>query len=409
MINIKKIRNDFPMLKTFLHGKKIIYFDNASTTFKPNSVINAINRYYLKENSNSKRGDYDLCYKVDQTIEKTRNLIANFIHAKSSKEIVFTSGTTMSINLIAFCFAVNFLKKGDEILLNEAEHASNVLPWYKVASITGAKIKFIPLDEGKLTLKNIKKVTTKKTKIIAFADVSNVLGYLSPTKEITCFAHSKKIVVICDAAQSIAHHNINVCDLNVDFLCFSAHKMYGPTGIGVLYGKYKFLEKMEPFILGGGMNDIFNIKGSVSYLKPPEKFEAGTLNIAGIYGFKAAIEYLNKIGMDNIENYEKEICNYAFKKLSKNKNIIIYNRNKNINSNIIVFNKKNVFAQDESTYLNSCGIAVRSGQHCAKLLVNTLKTIATIRISFSFYNTKKEIDKLVKFLNNGDFLDAYFD
>ena len=407
MINIKKIRNDFPMLKKKINGKKIIYFDNASTTFKPNSVIKAINKYYLEENSNSRRGDYDLCYKVDQTIEKTRKLIADFINA-NPKEIIFTSGTTMSINLIAFGYAVNYLKKGDEILLNEAEHASNVLPWYKVASITGAKIKFIPLDKGRLTLENVKKTITKKTKIITFADVSNVFGYLSPTKEIAYFAHLKKIIVICDVAQSIAHRSIDVCDLDVDFLCFSAHKMYGPTGVGILYGKYDFLKKMEPFIMGGGMNDVFNTDGLVTYLEPPEKFEAGTLNIAGIYGFKAAIEYLNKIGMDNIKNYEKEICNYAFEKLSKNKNIIIYNKNKSINSNIVIFNKKNVFAQDESTYLNSCGVAVRSGQHCAKMLTNTLKTIATIRISFSFYNTKKEIDKLVKFLDNGDFLDAYF-
>lgn len=408
MIDIEKIRNDFPMLKTTLHGKKIIYFDNASTTFKPISVIKAINKYYLKENSNSRRGDYDLCHKVDQTIEETRKLVADFIHAKSSKEIIFTSGATMSINLVVFGYAIKFLKKNDEILLNEAEHASNVLPWYKVATIVGAKVKFIPLDKGELTLENVKKSITEKTKIIAFADVSNVLGYLVPTKEITRFAHSKKIVVVCDASQSIAHHNINVCDLDVDFLCFSAHKMYGPTGIGILYGKYEFLEKTEPFIMGGGMNDIFNNKGLITYLKPPEKFEAGTLNIAGIYGFKAAIEYLNKIGMNNIENYEREICNYAFNKLSKNKNIIIYN-NKKIRLNIITFNKKNVFAQDESTYLNSCGIAVRSGQHCAKMLVSTLKSIATIRVSFSFYNTKAEIDKLIKVLNNGDFLDAYFD
>lgn len=408
MINIRKIRNDFAMLKTKMHGKKIIYFDNASTTFKPNSVLKAMNHYYMYENSNSRRGDYDLCYQVDQTINETRKLVASFINAKSSKEIIFTSGATMSINLIAFSYAMQFLQKDDEILLNQSEHASNVLPWYQVAKLIGAKIKFIPLDNGQLTLKNVKKTVTKKTKIIVFADVSNVLGYLAPTKEITEFAHSKKIIVVCDVAQSIAHRAIDVQTLDVDFLVFSAHKMYGPTGVGILYGKYEFLKKIDPFFSGGGMNDTFNTQGLVTYLAPPEKFEAGTLNIAGIYGLKAAIEYLNQIGMKNIQNYERELCNYAFQKLKKIKDIIIYNENKKVNSNIIVFNKKNVFAQDEATYLNSCGVAVRSGQHCAKLLTDVLKTIATIRVSFSFYNTKKEIDKLVKFLNNGDFLDAYF-
>ncbi|MCQ2793919.1 MAG: aminotransferase class V-fold PLP-dependent enzyme [Bacilli bacterium] len=406
MFDVKKIRKDFPMLKQTMQHHPLAFFDNASTTFKPQCVIDAINLYYTKETSNSHRGDYDLCYHVDQEIDATRQLVAKFIHADPT-EIVFTSGASMSINLVAFGYAAKYLKKNDEILLTEAEHASNVLPWYKVAQMTGAKVKFIPLNkEGRLTLENVKKVTNKKTKIIAIAQVTNVLGYLVPIKEITKFAHHHGIIVVCDGAQSVPHRYTDVKDLDVDFLSFSGHKMCGPTGIGVLYGKFALLDKTDPLMTGGGMNSRFDMCGAVEYLAPPMKFEAGTLNIAGIYGLKAAVTYLMKLGMKNIEKYESTLRQYLLTQLKKMPDIIIYNEH--AESGIITINKTKVFAQDEATYLNSQGIAARSGQHCAKILNKFLNTPATIRLSLYFYNTKEECDRLIKALKKGDYLDAYF-
>lgn len=406
MFDVKKIRKDFPMLEQTMQKKPLIFFDNSSTTFKPKSVVNAVARYYLSETSNSHRGDYDLCYNVDKTILKTRENVAKFINAKP-QEIVFTSGASMSVNLVAFGYGSKYLKKGDEILLTEAEHASNVLPWYKVCEMTGAVVKFIPLNkQGRLTLENVKKTVTKNSKIISVAEIGNVLGYKAPIKEICAFAHKHNILVMCDGAQSVPHHMTDVKNSGVDFLAFSGHKMCGPTGIGALYGRYELLQKMEPLMSGGGMNAKFDMCGAVEYLEPPIRFEAGTQNIAGIYGLNEAINYLNKIGMKNIEEYEKELHDYAICKLQKIDDIIIYNPS--ADSGIITINKKNVFAQDEATYLNSVGIAVRSGQHCAKILMDFLKCVATIRISFYFYNTKEEIDKLVEALKKGDYLDAYF-
>lgn len=406
MFDVNKIRKDFPMLNKKMQNHSLIYFDNASTTFKPNSVIEAVTNYYKNETSNSHRGDYDTAYAVDKKVNETRKLVAEFINAKP-EEIVFTSGASMSINLVAFGYGAKHLKKGDEILLTEAEHASNVLPWYKVCELTGAKVKFIPLNKkGRLTIDNIKKTVSKKTKIIAIAEISNVLGYLSPIKEICEFAHKHNIIVVCDGAQSVPHHKTDVKYSDVDFLSFSGHKMCGPTGIGILYGKYELLKKTEPFMTGGGMNSKFDMCGAVEYLEPPIRFEAGTLNLAGIYGLNAAIRYINNVGIKNIEKYEKELRDYAINKMKEIDDIVIYNSD--AESSIISFNKKTVFAQDEATYLNSKGIAVRSGQHCAKLLNDFLRTVATVRISFYFYNTKKEIDELIKALKKGDFLDAYF-
>lgn len=406
MFDVNKIRKDFPMLTKKMQKHPLVFLDNASTTFKPKVVVEAINNYYLNETSNSHRGDYDLCFHIDQMVNDARKVVADFIHSKP-QEIIFTSGASSSINLVAFGYASKYLKKNDEILLTEAEHASNVLPWYKVKEMTGAKIKFIPLTkEGRLTLDNIKKVVTSKTKIIAIAEVTNVLGYIAPIKQICKYAHEHKIIVVCDGAQSVPHRLTNVKDSDVDFLSFSAHKMCGPTGIGVLYGKYELLKKMDPLMTGGGMNSRFDTCGAVEYLEPPVRFEAGTMHLAGIYGLLAAIKYINKLGINNINKYEYELRKYAINKLKKIKDIIIYNET--AESGIITINKKKVFAQDEATYLNSQGVAVRSGQHCAKILNNFLKTPATIRISLYFYNTKEEIDKLIEALKKEDFLDAYF-
>lgn len=409
MFDVYKIRKDFPMLKNNkkMQGKDFVYFDNASTTFKPQSVIDKINKYYCFESVNSHRGDYDIAHKVDEQVLKTRLNVAKFINA-NTEEIVFTSGATMSLNIIAKGLAEKFLNDGDEVLINEAEHASDVLPWFEVARKKDIKIKFIPLDKnGRITIENIKQSISKRTKIISIAQVSNVLGYVNDVKSICKFAHDNGILVCVDGAQSVPHMKVDVKDIDCDFLTFSGHKMCGPTGIGILYGKYDILKKIDSFLVGGGDNITFDLGCSVSYLNPPEKFEAGTLNLAGIYGLDAAIDYLNNIGIDNIDKYEKSLRKYAISKLEKNENLIIYN--KDAEAGIITVNYKGVFAQDEATYLNSKGICVRSGQHCAKLLTQYLNTNATVRISLYFYNTKEEVDKLVEVLENGgDFLDAYF-
>lgn len=408
MIDVEKIRKDFPMLngKT-MQGHPMIYFDNASTTFKPIQVIDACNEYYVNENANSHRGDYDLAYTVDKKVGEVRKKVANFINAEP-EEVVFTSGTSMSINLVAHGYGLKYLTKDDEILLTEAEHASNVLPWFKVKEETGCKVNYIPLEkDGRLTVESVKRVINKNTKIVAIAQITNVLAYLCDIKEIAKVCHEHGAILVVDGAQSVPHIKVDVKDLDCDFLSFSGHKLCGPTGIGILYGKFELLQKTDPFMTGGGNNARFDMCGNVSFLQPPEKFEAGTLNLDGIYGLGAAIDYLNSIGMDNIQEYEAELRKYAISRLKTLQNLTIFNEN--AEGSIITLNVNNVFAQDEASYLNSKGICVRSGEHCAKILHDFLKTIATIRISFYFYNTKEEIDTLIEALKGGeDFLDAFF-
>ena len=410
MFDVTKIRNDFPMLdgtKKSSNNKPLIYLDNAATTFKPYSVIEACDEYYKNESVNAHRGDYDVAYKVDSKIDEIREKVAKFFNAKKI-EIVFTSGCSMSMNLVVFGYGFKYLKEGDEILLTEAEHASNVLPWFKVSELTGAKIRYIPLTkEGRLTAENLKKVMNEHVKVVSVAQVTNVLGFKNDIKELSKIAHDYGAILVCDAAQSAPHMKIDVKDLDCDFMCLSGHKMCGPTGIGVLYGKYELLKITDPFMTGGGDNARFDMCGNVAYLEPPAKFEAGTMNIAGIYGLGAAIDYLSAIGMDEIEKYEGELHDYAISKLKTIKDLIIYNET--ADSGIITLNYKGVFAQDEASYLNSHGICVRSGEHCAKLLKDILKVPATVRVSLYFYNTKEEIDALYEALKNGgNFLDAYF-
>lgn len=409
MFDVENIRKDFPMLKNNqeMQGKPFVYLDNASTTFKPQQVIDAINSYYTTYSVNSHRGDYDVAHYVDDIVESTRIAVAKFINANEN-EVVFTSGTSMSINLIAYGYGSTHLKKTDEILLTQAEHASNVLPWFKISEMTGCKISYIPLtSDGKLTIENLEKSINENTKLLCIAHVSNVLGYVNDIKEITKIAHQHGVKVIVDGAQSVPHILTDVKDWDIDFLSFSAHKMCGPTGIGVMYGKFNLLCETDPFLTGGGMNIKFDMCGDVRYLNPPAKFEAGTQNLAGIFGFKAAIEYLNSIGMENIKKHEEELKTYAVEVLSRNKKVHIYNPD--ATGGILTFNYDGVFAQDEATYLNSKGICVRSGQHCAKILMDLLKCEATVRASFYFYNTKEEIDQFAKALETGgNYLDAYF-
>jgi len=409
MFDLKKIRNDFPMLRDGIkmQGKPLVWLDNASTTFKPDSVMKAVHEYDTALGANSHRGDYDLCYFVDQEIAATRRKVASFIGA-NEEEIVFTSGTTMSLNLVAFGYGLKHLKEGDEILLTEAEHASNVLPWFKVAEMTGAVVRYIPLNEnGRLTAENLKAAITEKTKIVAVAMVTNVLAYIAPAKELAAICHEHGALLVLDGAQTVPHIPLNVKDLDCDFLAFSGHKMCGPTGIGCLYGKYELLKITDPFMTGGGMNAKFDMCGQVGFLEPPLKFEAGTQNIEGIFGLGAAIDYLQSLGMENIDAYERELKQYAVKELRKTDNAIIYNPDSE--GAIVTFNIKDVFAQDAATFLNSRGIACRSGQHCAKILTDFLGTPATVRASFYFYTTHEEIDKLVDAVKHGkEFLDAYF-
>lgn len=410
MLDPYKIRNDFPMYrnKIKMQGKDLVWLDNASTTFKPDCVLEAVSRYYTKETSNSHRGDYDLCFNMDMEVLNARRTVAKFINSKDT-EVVFTSGTTASINLVAFGYGVKYLTKNDKILLTQAEHASNVLPWYKVSEMTGCQVDFIPLDkDGRLTPENLEKALTPDVKLVCVAHVTNVLGYIAPIKELAAIAHKHGALIVVDGAQSVPHIKMDVKDSDIDFLSFSGHKMCGPTGIGVLYGKFDLLSKMEPFMTGGGMNAKFDMCGDVNYLEPPLRFEAGTQNLEGIIGLHAAIDYLTSIGLDNIEKHEEELKKYCVEKLKATGKCTIYNEKSE--GGIVTFNVNNVFAQDAATYLNSRGIACRSGQHCAKILVDFLGTIATIRASFYLYTTKEDIDALVDAVSTceGDYLNAYF-
>ncbi len=408
MLNVNEIRKDFPMLKNITNsGNPLIYFDNSATTLKPQTVIDSVSNYYQNMTANVHRGDYDLSHNVDVAYEKSRQIIANFINAKK-EEIVFCNGTTSGINLVSYGLGEIVINPGDEIIISEAEHASNILPWYRVADTKKAKIVFVPLDEdGRISIENLKKVITNKTKIVSLAHVGNVLGYILDVKAISKLCHELGIIFVCDGAQGIAHKKIDVKDLDCDFYIFSAHKMLGPSGVGAVYGKSELLEEMPPFILGGGSNSRFDNQGQVYLKKAPYKFEAGTPGIEGVLGFKSAIEYLEKIGMDEISKYEKELKEYAISKLKKIKEVTIYNEKSE--TGIISFNYEGVFAQDLGTHYNSYGIAVRTGQHCAKLLPNHLKTASVVRVSFYFYNTKEEIDKFIEATKKGsEYLDAYF-
>lgn len=408
-MDIETIRQDFPMIRngTVMQGKPLVYLDNASTTFKPDAVIEAVTDYYTRETANSHRGDYDLCYAMDQMVLNARKTVADFIHCDET-EVVFTSGTTGSLNLVAYGYGAKYLKPEDEILLTEAEHASNVLPWFRVAEMTGCKIRYIPLDEkGRLLPENLRKTITKNTKIVSVAHVTNVLGFVVPAKELAKIAHEFGALFVLDGAQSVPHMKTDVQDIDCDFLAFSGHKMCGPTGIGVLYGKYDLLCKMDPFMTGGGMNAKFDMCGEVGFLEPPLRFEAGTQPLAEIQGLQAAIRYLQGIGMDSIQAHERELKRYAVEALTKTGKVKLYNAESE--SGILTFNIDGVFAQDAATFLNSRGIACRSGQHCAKILNDFLGTIATVRASFYLYTTKKDIDALAEAVaSGGDYLDAYF-
>lgn len=383
---------DFEILKT-----GIIYFDNGATTLKPKPVVDSIVSYYTEYTANAHRGDYTNSLIVDEKYEGVRDKVRDFIHAAKSKEIVFTSGSTDSLNRIVFGFMKYYLKPGDEVLLTKAEHASNILPWMELAKEIGIIVKYIPLTmSNEVSIENVKKVVTEKTKVISLAHVTNVLGDIRPITEIGEFCQEQNILFVVDGAQSVPHHPVDVNKSHIDFLAFSAHKMLGPTGVGVLYGREELLEQLHPTIFGGGMNATFESDGEVELKSLPARLEAGTPNIAGVIGLGAAIDYLQNIGMEKIEKYEAELRDYLVCELEKIPNIIIYN--KDIKSSNVAFNLKDVFAQDTAVYLNNYKICVRAGNHCAKILKDELHVKNTCRISLYFYNTKAEIDELVRVL-----------
>jgi cysteine desulfurase/selenocysteine lyase len=392
-------RSDFPML-----NNDIYYFDNGATTLKPKSVIKSVVDYYENYSANAHRGDYDISLKVDNAYEGVREKVRAFINASKSTEIVFTSGSTASLNMIVKGFFENYLQSGDEVLITKSEHASLALPFFVLSKKIGIVVKYIDLDNNfEVTLDNVAKAITSRTKVIAISHITNVIGDVRPIKEICEYAHKNNIYVVVDGAQSVPHMKVDVKDLDVDFLAFSAHKMLGPTGVGVLYGKYDLLNKMEPIFVGGGMNTIFTGLNDYELKELPTRLEAGTSNIEGVIGLGAAIDYLNSIGMDKIEAHDIELKKYAVEKLKMLPNIDVYNPL--TKGSIIAFNVKNIFSQDTATYLNKYKICVRAGNHCAKLLKESLGINNTCRISFYLYNTKEEIDYLIKVLDNEHILE----
>lgn len=388
-------RDDFPML-----NNDLIYFDNGATTLKPMQVIDCMNKYYLEHTSNIHRGDYDAALKTNMEYDQVRDIVATFINC-DSREVIYTSGATMSLNLVVFGYMKKHLHKGDVVLLNKGEHASNILPWIRLQEEIGICIQFVPLNENyELTLDNIKKCVTSKTKVISLAHVSNVLGDVRDISSIGNYCKEHSIIFNVDGAQSVPHMKVDFKNSNIDFLSFSGHKMCGPTGVGILVGKYELLKDMDPVFYGGGMNSFFEDDFSYELKDVPIKFEAGTPPIAEVIGLGEAIKYLDKIGMNNINEYEKELKKYLVSKLKDIPNIILYNEN--TDSGIISFNIDGVFAQDSSIYLNHYNICVRSGNHCAKMLKDEIKIKNTVRISLYFYNTFDEIDKLVEVLSNSE-------
>ncbi|HIH15494.1 MAG: Cysteine desulfurase [archaeon GW2011_AR17] len=389
------IKQDFPILKQKIHGKELIYLDNSATTQKPKQVIQALKDYYERDNANVHRGVHELSMRASMAYENAHQVVADFINA-DFEEIIFTKGTTESLNTLAYSLG-RTLKKDDEILLSEMEHHSNFVPWQQIAKEKGAKIKCIPLTKDfRLDMKAAEKLITKKTKIISITHCSNVLGTINPIKELAKKAHNMGALLIVDAAQSVPHMKVDIRDLDCDFLAFSGHKMFAPTGIGVLYGKKKLLETLQPFQYGGGMIQEVTLE-KTTWKELPWKFEAGTPNIEGAIGLAKAIEYINTIGMKNIEKHNQELTAYAIKQLSAIKNLTIIGPKENKDrAAVISFTLEGLHPHDVGEILNQEGIAIRGGNHCAMPLMTSLKINGTNRASFHIYNNKQDIDALVK-------------
>jgi cysteine desulfurase / selenocysteine lyase len=396
IVNSYELRNDFPIFKKKINGKDLVYLDNASTTQKPYSVINSITDFYSNYNSNIHRAVYQLAEEATELYEQSREKIANFINVRP-EEIIFTRNTTESINLIAHSWARSNLKKDDVIAITEIEHHSNIVPWQILCQEIGTRLEYVGIDEnGFLDVEYlIELISSRKVKLVSISHMSNVLGTIVPIERIVKTAHQYDIPVIVDGAQSVPHMPVDVKNLDCDFLVFSAHKMLGPTGVGVLYAKKELLEKMKPFMAGGDMiKEVF--KFHTNYNEVPYKFEAGTPNIADVVGFGAAVEYLEKIGMENIRKHEIYLTEYALESMQSLKHITIYGpMDSKFRGGVISFNIADIHPHDLATIMNDHGIAIRSGHHCAQVLMQRLDVPATSRASFYIYNTKEEIDKFV--------------
>ncbi|MDM5228602.1 cysteine desulfurase [Cytobacillus sp. NJ13] len=395
-MNAREIRQMFPILNQEVNGKPLVYLDSAATSQKPVPVIEALDKYYREYNSNVHRGVHTLGTRATDGYEGAREKVRKFINAKSTEEVIFTRGTTTSINTVAASYGRVNLSEGDEIVISYMEHHSNIIPWQQVAKQTGATLKYLPLQEdGTISLEDVRETVTGDTKIVSIMQVSNVLGVMNPIKEIAKIAHENGAIMVVDGAQSAPHMKIDVQDLDCDFLAFSGHKMCGPTGIGVLYGKKKHLEKMEPVEFGGEMIDFVGLYES-TWKELPWKFEGGTPIIAGAIGLGAAIDFLEQIGLDAIEAYEHKLAAYAMEKMSAIDGMTIYGpKEASKRAGLVTFNIDDVHPHDVATVLDAEGIAVRAGHHCAQPLMKWLKVSATARASFYLYNTEEDIDKLV--------------
>jgi cysteine desulfurase/selenocysteine lyase len=404
LLDVYKIRQDFPILKRSLkNGKKLVYLDNAATTQKPMQVINAICKYYSEYNSNIHRAVYQIAEEATEEYEKTRDSICKFINARHPEEIIFTRNTTESINLIAHSWGKNNIRKGNKIILTDYEHHSNIVPWQMLCDAKGARINYMDTDDnGYLNLESLSNYLDDKgkTKLISLSHMSNVLGTIYPVKEIIKIAHEKSIPVVLDGAQSVPHMETDVQDTDCDFLAFSAHKMLGPTGVGILYVKKEILESMPPFITGGDMIKEVH-KNNTVFNDLPYRFEGGTPNIADVIGFKASIEYLNGIGMENIREHETDLMKYLYDSIKDIKNIKIYGPEIiKDRGGLVSFNIDGVHPHDCATILNDFGVAIRSGHHCAQVLMEKLDIVASSRASLYIYNTKEEVDIFVDALND---------
>ncbi len=390
MLNIEKLRNDFQVLR---NNPNLSYLDNAASTLKPDCVVDAIDDYYKNSGVNVHRGVYKLSYEATEAYEEAREVIASFIGAKF-EEIVFTRGASSALNLVALSYGLSHLKAGDEIITSELEHHSSHMPWVNVAKMVGAKVIYVPLNkEGRITVEAFKSVLSDKTKVVALTYVSNVMGYVTPIKEIIKLAHEKGAVVSVDGAQAVPHMNINVKELDCDFLSFSGHKLCGPTGIGVLYGKAKLLNEMPPIEFGGDMADDVN-KYEMTYKDAPYRFETGTPIIAGAIGLARACKYIKEIGLDNIAKYEYLLKCKAIEELKKIPGVIIYNET--AETGIVSFNIDGVHPHDAASVFDNNEVCIRAGHHCAQLITKWLDTMGTVRASFYFYNTIEDVLKFVE-------------
>ncbi|MBR0612469.1 MULTISPECIES: cysteine desulfurase [Bacillus] len=392
-MNIKDVREQFPILHQQVNGHDLVYLDSAATSQKPRVVIDAMNEYYRSYNSNVHRGVHTLGTKATDAYEGAREKVRAFICASSVQEIIFTRGTTTALNTVAISYARANLKEGDEIVITHMEHHANIIPWQQAAKATGATLKYIPLQEdGTLSLEDVKQTITHQTKIVAVTHVSNVLGTINPIKEIAKIAHDHGAIIVVDGAQSTPHMQIDVQDLDCDFFAFSGHKMCGPTGIGVLYGKKDLLNNMEPAEFGGEMIDFVDLYDS-TWKELPWKFEAGTPIIAGAVGLGKAIDFLNDIGMEEVSRYEHQLATYALERFKELDGATVYGPQHR--AGLVTFNLDDVHPHDASTVLDTEGVAIRAGHHCAQPLMKWLGVSATARASFYLYNTEEEIDQLI--------------